>query len=76
MIQLNPPIPVDTPKGAGFAHIVRDDSHEDDMFWTVIITETGEFWQFPNKSIRAQKNITLGRIKPTPFPNVEEPIRV
>lgn len=64
MLQLNPPIPMNTPKGEGFAHILIDYGPESDLYWTVLITETGEIWTYANKHVRASKNITLGRVSP------------
>jgi hypothetical protein len=61
--QLNPPLPVTTPKGSGLAHIVIDYGPEHNLFWVVFIDATGECWTYPNQEIRAQKNITLGRRK-------------
>ncbi len=59
MLQLNPPIPLDTPKGKGWAHFLLDYSTEHDLIWVVFIDETGECWSFPNPEIRLQKNITF-----------------
>jgi hypothetical protein len=64
MLQLNPPLPMNTPKGEGFAHILIDYGPESDLYWTVLITETGEIWTFANRQVRASKNITLGRVAP------------
>jgi uncharacterized cupin superfamily protein len=64
MLQLNPPIPMNTPKGEGFAHILIDYGPESDLYWTVLITATGEIWTYPNHQVRATKNITLGRTHP------------
>ena len=61
MLQLNPPLPLNTPKGEGFAHILIDYGPESDLYWTVFITATGEIWTFANREVRASKNITLGR---------------
>lgn len=61
IVQLNPPIPLDTPKGPGQAHFIIDYGKEDDLYWTVFLDENGECWTLNNKLIRAQKNITLGR---------------
>lgn len=63
IIQLNPTIPIDTPKGEGLAHFLIDEGVEHDLMWVVFITATAECWTFQNRDIRAQKNITLGRIK-------------
>lgn len=64
MLQLNPPIPMNTPKGEGFAHVLLEYGPESDLYWTVLITETGEIWTYANKYVRASKNITLGRLNP------------
>ena len=61
MLQLNPPIPLITPKGKGWAHLVVDYSQEHDLIWTVFIDETGECWSFRNQDVRMQKNVTFGR---------------
>lgn len=61
MLQLNPPIPVMTPKGKALAHILLDYGVEADLIWTVFQDDTGECWSWSNKDIRAQKNITIGR---------------
>ena len=62
IIQLNPPIPVDTPKGTGFCVAWIDYSQEHDTIWKVIITETGEVWDYRQFEVRGIKNITMGRI--------------
>ena len=73
MLQLNPPIPMNTPKGEGFAHILIDYGPESDLYWTVLITETGEIWTYANRNVRASKNITLGRTNPlVPVSDVDE----
>ena len=69
MLQLNPPLPLNTPKGEGFAHFLIDYGPESDLYWTVFITASGEIWTFANREVRASKNITLGRTR------VEEPVR-
>ena len=70
MLQLNPPIPMNTPKGEGFAHILIDYGPESDLYWTVLITATGEIWTYANRYVRAAKNITLGRTDPA-MPSAE-----
>ncbi|WP_210772102.1 hypothetical protein [Rhodanobacter lindaniclasticus] len=64
MLQLDPPIPLTTPKGEGFAHILIDYGPETDPYWTVFITRTGEVWTYSNPEVRATRNITLGRTQP------------
>ena len=53
-----------TPKGEGFAHILLDYGPESDLYWTVLLTQTGEIWTYANRHVRASKNITLGRTDP------------
>lgn len=65
MIQLNPPLPLNTPKGEGFAHLMLDYGPESDLYWVVMITETGEIWTYANRYVRGSKNITLGRTNPS-----------
>jgi len=60
--QLNPPIPLHTPKGNGVAWLVIDYGMEHNLEWVVAIDATGEIWTFQNPEVRAQKNITMGRI--------------
>lgn len=61
ILRLEPPIPLDTPKGKGLAIIFRDPGAEMDDWWTVIIDETREIWTFQNRDVRAQSNVTIGR---------------
>ena len=62
ILQLNPPIPLDTPKGSGLAWLVIDYGVEHNLMWTVAIDSTGEMWTFSNKDVRAQKNVSFGRV--------------
>jgi len=57
ILQLNPTIPLETPKGKGFAHFILDYSQEHEMIWIVFIDETGECWSFRNPEIRLQRNM-------------------
>jgi hypothetical protein len=61
ILQLDPPIPLDTPKGAGFAHLVVDYGMDFDLCWTVFITKTRECWTFQNREVRAVGNVTFKR---------------
>jgi len=62
ILQLNPPIPMETEKGKGLAWLVIDYGAEYNLLWVVVIDDTGEIWTFENQKVRAQKNITMGRI--------------
>lgn len=55
-------VEVDTPKGAGVIWLVTEYGHETDTIYTVVINDTGEFWQFTHKDIRAKNNLTYGRV--------------
>lgn len=60
--QLNPPIPLDTPKGKALAHFVIDYGPEHNLMWVTFVDATGECWTWPNPKVRAQKNISMGRM--------------
>lgn len=72
LIQLNPPIPVTTPKGPAIAHFVIDYGPESDLKWICFQQTTGECWTYSNTMIRAQKNITENREYISPFYNPDE----
>ena len=63
MLQLNPMIPMWTPKGEGYAFLVIDYSQEHNLLWVVALNDGGEVWAFPNKDIRLMKNFSMGRTK-------------
>ena len=62
--QLDPPLPLETPKGRGWAHLLIDYSQEHDLLWVVFLNENGECWTFPNADVRMVNNISLGRYVP------------
>jgi len=66
MMQLNPPIPMITPKGNGFANFLIDRGMEFENEWIVFL-DNGEIWSFLNKDVRLGKNITFGRTEITPL---------
>ena len=51
MMQLNPPLPVDTPRGAAYAHMVIDYSQEHYVLFVCFLQETGECWVLPNRDV-------------------------
>ena len=61
LLQLNPPIPVVTPKGKGWAHVLIDYSQEHHLVWVCFQDDTGECWSWQNRDVRIQANPTLGR---------------
>lgn len=60
MLQLNPPIPVDTPKGAAWAVAIIDYGPDHDLLWVTFVRETRECWTWKNPLIRQPRNITYG----------------
>ena len=60
-VQLNPTIPLDTPKGRGYAHFVIDYSQEHHLMWGVFLDDGGACWIFENPEVRLRPNPTLGR---------------
>ncbi len=66
ILQLDPPLPLLTPKGPGFAHLVIERGIEAHLEWVVFLDESGECWTFENPDVRMQSNLTLGR--PTTAP--------
>ena len=61
MLQLNPPLPVVTPRGKGLAHVLIDYGMEADLMWVVAQDDDGQVWTWRNQDIRFQPNITVGR---------------
>lgn len=76
LTQLNPPIPLDTPKGKALAHFVIDYGPEHNLMWVTFVDATGECWTWPNPKVRAQKNMTMGRLSEgTPVtPHPQQPV--
>jgi uncharacterized cupin superfamily protein len=62
MLQLDPPMPVITPKGKGLAHVLINYGAEFDLLWVVFQDDTGECWTYNNREVRAQPNVSMGRI--------------
>ncbi len=61
--QLNPPLPMVTPKGSGLAHFAIDYGIEQNLMFVVFLDDTGECWTFDTRNVRMAKNITLGRVE-------------
>ncbi|HMG14721.1 MAG TPA: hypothetical protein VK590_04700 [Saprospiraceae bacterium] len=62
ILQLDPQIPMTTPKGEGYAIAMLDYSQDHDILFVIVINETGEIWTLPNSQVRAVKNISMGRL--------------
>lgn len=61
--RIDPPIPLRTSKGFGYAHFLDDPGDERDCIWGVFL-ESGEIWWVPNPKVRACRNFSLGRTNP------------
>jgi hypothetical protein len=61
LVQLNPPLPMTTPKGEGLAHFVIDYGPESNLLWVVFMNADGACWTVPNPEIRMTSNWTMGR---------------
>lgn len=60
--QLDPPLPLVTPKGSGWAHLVIDYGQEHDLLWVVFLNDGGQCWTFRNPDVRMEPNVTMGRV--------------
>ncbi len=63
LTQLNPPLPLETTKGAGWAHFVIDYGPESALLWVVFMDADGACWTVPNPEVRMSLNWTMGRRK-------------
>lgn len=61
ILQLNPAIPVITPKGGAEAILAIHYSKEDYVYFLCIQDDSGELWLWDNTKVRGFKHITLGR---------------
>jgi hypothetical protein len=70
--QLNPPLPMETPKGGGWAHFLIDYGPESALLWVVFMDADGACWTVPNAEVRMSFNWTIGRRKAEDLAPVEE----
>lgn len=62
ILRIDPPIPLETPKGGAVAHFLIDYGMESNLYWVCAQQATGECWTWSNQDVRFCKNITIGRI--------------
>lgn len=58
--RLDPPIPLDTSRGPGFAHFLIDYGTEYDLLWQVFLKASGESWCISNRDVRLDRNWSMG----------------
>lgn len=67
MLQLNPAIPLRVRHGdtwvKAWAHVLIDYGVEADLQWTCFL-DNGECWTVRNQDIRADTNLSVGRVVP------------
>lgn len=51
LLQLDPPLPVRTPRGDAYAHILAQDGNDGEICWTVVMVLTGDILSFPSGAI-------------------------
>jgi hypothetical protein len=68
LTQLNPPLPLETSKGPGWAHFLIDYGPESALLWVVFMDKDGACWTVPNQEVRMCFNWTMGRRKPEDVP--------
>lgn len=69
ILQLNPPLWLETPHGEALAHIVINHGPEHELLWVCFNTEDGQCWCWQNSRVRATRNVMMGRVNP------EKPVR-
>jgi hypothetical protein len=70
MLQLDPPLPLETVKGSGWAHFVIDYGPEAALLWVVFLDDGGGCWTVPNSEVRIGSNWTMGRRGDVVRPNL------
>jgi hypothetical protein len=67
LLELQQPLPMETPKGAAFARFVIDYGTEHHLIWVCFLKDSGECWSFQNPEIRLAANETFGTRKTAPL---------
>lgn len=63
-LQLNPPLPLVTPRGKALAHVLIDYGIEHDLIWVCALRDAphaGEIWCYRNPEVRMEENATIAR---------------
>jgi hypothetical protein len=59
ILKLDPPLPLHTPQGHGWAHVLIDYGQEHHLVWVVFLDSNGACWSVPNPDVRMDTNWTL-----------------
>jgi hypothetical protein len=75
VLQLDPPLYLETPRGDALAYFLIDKGRDRDLIWVCFIEDTRECWCFRNPEIRRDRNWTMaiGRRFPLPVTHDAEP---
>lgn len=57
--RIDPPLPIETPKGKAMAHFLIDMGMEHSLLWVCFIDETRQCWTYRNEDILIQHNETM-----------------
>ena len=61
IIQLDPPMPLASPKRKRCAHMLLEDHHEQALISAVFLDEGDACWAMRNREVRIVENQTIGR---------------
>ena len=61
MLRLDPPLPVLTPKGKAWAHVLIDYSQEHHLIFVCFQDDTGECWSWESRDLRIQTSAVYRR---------------
>jgi len=61
ILQLDPPLPMETSRGPGLAHFMIDYGPESHLMWVVFMDADGACWTVPNPEVRMQANWSMQR---------------
>ena len=60
ILQLDPWIPLDTPRGPAEAAFLIDYGEQKPLLFVCFLRSDGSQWTFDNREVRLEKNVTMG----------------
>lgn len=60
ILQLNPPIWLETPRGPAYAYALIDYGMDFHLLWVCFLKDGGRCWTFKNPEVRLSPNETMG----------------